>query len=117
MGSDRLNILVYPHDMAMGGSQLNAIELAAAVRDLGHTVAVVGDDGPLVRMVRDLGLRHVPIPASRRRPSPSVARGLRRLVRDEGVDVVHGYEWPPGLEAAAAVFPLRRSAAVCTVMS
>jgi glycosyltransferase involved in cell wall biosynthesis len=117
MGRDRLNILVYPHDMAMGGSQLNAIELAAAVRDLGHTVAVVGDDGPLVRLVRDLDLRHVPVPASRRRPSPSVARDLRRLVRAERVDIVHGYEWPPGLEAVAAVFPRGRAAAVCTVMS
>jgi glycosyltransferase involved in cell wall biosynthesis len=117
MGRDRLRVLVYPHDMAMGGSQLNAIELAAAVRDLGHSVAVVGDDGPLVRLVQELGLRHIPVPGSRRRPSPAVARKLRRLVRDEGIDIVHGYEWPPGLEAAAAVFPLRRAAAVCTVMS
>ena len=117
MSRDRLRILVYPHDMAMGGSQLNAIELAAAVRDLGHTVAVVGDDGPLVRLVHDLGLRHIPVPAARRRPSPAVARDLRRLVRAEGVDIVHGYEWPPGLEAYAAVSPLHRSAAVCTVMS
>ena len=45
MGRDRLKVLVYPHDMAMGGSQLNAIELAAAVGELGHSVAVVGDDG------------------------------------------------------------------------
>lgn len=117
MGRDRLNILVYPHDMAMGGSQLNAIELAAATADLGHRVAVVGDDGPLVRMVRDLGLRHIPVPADRRRPSAGVVRDLRRLVRAEGIDIVHGYEWPPGLEAAAAVFPLGRAAAVCTVMS
>ncbi|MEV4342924.1 glycosyltransferase family 4 protein [Actinoplanes sp. NPDC049596] len=117
MGLDRMNILVYPHDMAMGGSQLNAIELAAATRDLGHRVAVVGDDGPLVRLVRDLGLRHIPVPAGRRRPSPAVTRRLRRLVRAEGVDIVHGYEWPPGLEAAAAAFPLGRAAAVCTVMS
>jgi len=117
MGQDRLKILVYPHDMAMGGSQLNAIELAAAVAELGHDVAVVGDDGPLVRMVRDLDLRHIPVPGNRRRPSPAVARDLRRLVRAEGIDIVHGYEWPPGLEAAAAVFPAGRAAAVCTVMS
>jgi glycosyltransferase involved in cell wall biosynthesis len=117
MGRDRLKVLVYPHDMAMGGSQLNAIELAAAVGELGHSVAVVGDDGPLVQLVRELGLRHIPIPGSRRRPSPAVARDLRRLVRAEGIDIVHGYEWPPGLEAAAAVFPLSRAAAVCTVMS
>jgi glycosyltransferase involved in cell wall biosynthesis len=117
MGRDRLKVLVYPHDMAMGGSQLNAIELAAAVRDLGHSVSVVGDDGPLLRLVHDFGLRHIPVPAGRRRPSPSVARDLRRLVVEESVDIVHGYEWPPALEATAAVFGSRRSAAICTVMS
>jgi glycosyltransferase involved in cell wall biosynthesis len=117
MGRGPLKVLVYPHDMAMGGSQLNAIELAAAVRDLGHTVMIVGDDGPLVQLVRELGLPHIPLPASRRRPSPAVARILRRLIHDEGADIVHGYEWPPALEAAAAVFPLRRAAAVGTVMS
>jgi glycosyltransferase involved in cell wall biosynthesis len=59
----------------------------------------------------------VALPAGRRRPSPAVAGQLRRLVRERGVDVVHGYEWPPALEAAAAVYPSGRAAAVCTVMS
>jgi glycosyltransferase involved in cell wall biosynthesis len=38
-------------------------------------------------------------------------------VRERGFDIVHGYEWPPALEAAAAVFPSGRAAAVCTIMS
>jgi glycosyltransferase involved in cell wall biosynthesis len=117
MGRDRLNVLVYPHDMAMGGSQLNAIELAGAVRDLGHSVTIVGDDGPLVQLVHDLGLRHVPIPPGRRRPSLTVTRQLRGMIREEGIHIVHGYEWPPALEAAAATFVTRDAAAVCTVMS
>jgi glycosyltransferase involved in cell wall biosynthesis len=112
-----LNILVYPHAMEMGGSQLNAVELAGAVRDLGHDVTVVSDDGPLVQLVHDLGLPHVSLPAQRRRPSLAVARQLRHLVRDRRIDIIHGYEWPPGLEVAAAVFPSARTAAVCTVMS
>jgi glycosyltransferase involved in cell wall biosynthesis len=112
-----LRILVYPHAMHVGGSQLNAIELAAAVRDLGHDVTVIGDEGPLVDRVHALGLEHLPVPGKRRRPSPGVALRLRALIRRRGFDVVHGYEWPPGLEAAAACFPGGRSAAVCTVMS
>jgi glycosyltransferase involved in cell wall biosynthesis len=111
-----VKILVYPHAMEIGGSQLNAIELAGAVRDLGHEVAVVGEPGPLVELVTKLGLEHVPLPAERRRPSPSVARGLRALVRSREFDIVHGYEWPPALEAAAGTFGTR-GAAVCTVMS
>jgi glycosyltransferase involved in cell wall biosynthesis len=111
-----MKILVYPHAMEVGGSQLNAVELAGAVRDLGHRVTVVSEDGPLVERVRAMDLPHVEIPRDRRRPSASVARMLRRLVRTEGYDVVHGHEWPPGLEAAAAVTGTP-AAAVCTVMS
>jgi len=111
-----MKILVYPHAMEVGGSQLNAIELAGAVRDLGHRVTVVSEDGPLVERVRTMGLPHVAIPRGRRRPSASVARTLRRLVRAEAFDIVHGHEWPPGLEAAAAVAGTP-AAAVCTVMS
>jgi hypothetical protein len=33
-----MNIVVYPNAMSIGGSQLNAIELAAAVRKHGHNV-------------------------------------------------------------------------------
>ena len=112
-----LNILVYPHAMEVGGSQLNAIELAAAVRDRGHRVAVIGEDGPLVDRVHGLGLEHLPLPSRRRRPSPSVAAHLRTLIRGRGLQVVHGYEWPPALEAAAAAYANAGTAAVCTVMS
>jgi glycosyltransferase involved in cell wall biosynthesis len=117
MSPEPLRILVYPHDMAMGGSQLNAIDLAAAVRDLGHQVTVIGASGALVQRVRELELPYLAVPDWRRRPSLTVARQLRGLVRTQGFHIVHGYEWPPGLEAAASVFPSGRSAAVCTVMS
>ncbi|MEV0400024.1 glycosyltransferase [Actinoallomurus sp. NPDC050550] len=110
-----MKILVYPHAMEIGGSQLNAIELAAAVRDLGHEVAVIAEPGPLVERVSSLGLEHLPLDAGRRRPSPATVRLLRRLIAERGYDVVHGYEWPPGIEAFYAAG--RRAAAVCTVMS
>ncbi|WP_182883098.1 glycosyltransferase family 4 protein [Microbispora sp. H10949] len=112
-----MRILVYPHTMEVGGSQLNAIELAAAVRDLGHEVMLVSDPGPLVERVRAAGLEHVELDPARRRPDPPTIRMIRRLVAERGIDVVHGYEWPPGLEAYFATFGRSPAAAVCTVMS
>jgi glycosyltransferase involved in cell wall biosynthesis len=112
-----LRIAVYPHAMTIGGSQLNAVELAAAVQDLGHEVVVVGEPGPLAGRVRDLGLEHVPIPLHRPRPSLGVTAQLRGLVRRRGLEILHGYEWPPGLECAAAAYARPGTAAVCTVMS
>lgn len=112
-----LRVLVYPHAMDVGGSQINAIELGGAVRDLGHDVTVIGDDGPLVDMVHGLGLAHIPVPFRRRRPSPPLGLRIRAMVRRQNIDIVHGFEWPPGLEAAFAVYGRPGSAAVCTVMS
>jgi glycosyltransferase involved in cell wall biosynthesis len=112
-----LRVLVYPHAMEIGGSQLNAVELAGAVRDRGHEVVVFGEDGPLVDVVDQLGLPRITLPSGRRRPSSTTAGELRRLVRDRGLDILHGYEWPPGLETAAATYPYHTAAAVCTVMS
>lgn len=111
-----MRILVYPHSMEIGGSQLNAVELAGAVRDRGHEVVVLGEDGDLVEVVHRLGLEHVPLdPRATRRPSPYAVRQLAALVRDRRLDVLHGYEWPPGVETfLAARAP---AAAVCTVMS
>ncbi len=111
-----MKVLVYPHDLGMGGSQLNAVELGAAVRDLGHDVVVYGRPGVLAGRVAELGLELVVGVEPGRRPSPRVATELRGLVADRGLDVVHGYEWPPILEARLAVRG-RSAVAVGTVMS
>ncbi|MFQ4147833.1 glycosyltransferase family 4 protein [Arthrobacter sp. LAPM80] len=112
-----MKILVYPHDMAIGGSQLNAIELAAAVQKLGHDVVVYGQPGPLVERVKDLGLDFISSPAVHRRPTPGVATHLRRTVKELGIDVVHAYEWPPALEAVLACSGRSGAVATATVMS
>ncbi|MEV1333403.1 glycosyltransferase [Micromonospora costi] len=113
-----LRVAVYPHAMHIGGSQLNAVELAGALAERGHEVVVVGEPGPLVQRVLAMGLEHVPVAADRHRPSPVVAARLRQLSRRRGLDVLHGYEWPPALEAAAAsAAPGTPAVAVCTVMS
>ncbi|WP_298459575.1 glycosyltransferase family 4 protein [uncultured Cellulomonas sp.] len=103
--------------MELGGSQLNAVELAGAVRDRGHEVAVYADEGVLVDELHSRGLRYEPAVRSRMRPGPARAVGLARLARAVRADVVHGYEWPPALEAWAATATAPRTAAVVTVMS
>jgi glycosyltransferase involved in cell wall biosynthesis len=112
-----LRVVVYPHSMELGGSQLNAIELAAAVRDRGHEVWVYAEEGALVARVRELGLRYVEAAAVGPRPSPVIARELGRLVRAAHADIVHGYEWPPALEAFASTALRGTAAPVVTVMS
>jgi glycosyltransferase involved in cell wall biosynthesis len=103
--------------MEIGGSQLNAVQLAGAVRDRGHEVIIISEPGPLVERVRNTGLEHLQIPAHRRRPSPKVIGMLVRVVRERRIDVVHGYEWPPVLEAFFGLRLRHRTPVVGTVMS
>lgn len=112
-----MRILVYPHSMEMGGSQLNAVELAGAIRDRGHAVGVFGPDGPLVDAVHSRGLSHVVAPVPRVRPSPAVMRRLSDVVHVGRYDLVHAYEWPPAMEAVYGPFMRFGTPAVCTVMS
>lgn len=111
-----MKILVYPHAMGIGGSQMNAVELAIAMRDRGHDVAVISESGPMVERVRAAGIEHFEIAQERSRPSLAVVRRLRGLVALRGLDVVHGYEWPPGVEAYFSTLA-GPAACVCTVMS
>ncbi|MGR0159872.1 glycosyltransferase [Paenarthrobacter nitroguajacolicus] len=112
-----MRVLVYPHDLRMGGSQLNAIELGAAMQQMGHTVILFGQPGPLVGRARELGLEFVAAPLPGKRPSPTVIGALVRTIRERRIDIVHGYEWPPALECLAAAKLVRGTTAVATVMS
>ncbi len=106
-----------PHSMEIGGSQTNAIELAAACRDRGHEVVVYADPGPLSDRVHELGLELLPRRRARIRPGVETALDLRRLVVERGFELLHGYEWPPILEGYAAARLTPRAVAVGTVMS
>lgn len=112
-----MKILVYPHDLGMGGSQTNAIELAGELVRLGVECTVFGRPGTLNARIEELGLPFIESVDPGRRPSPGVVRQLRDLVEKGGFDLVHGYEWPPTLEAALAVRGLPGTAVVSTVMS
>jgi glycosyltransferase involved in cell wall biosynthesis len=96
-----MRILVYPHVMEIGGSQINAVQLAGAVRDLGHEVIVLSEPGPVVDRVLDLGLEHIEIPmhAVHGLPSAYVRSKLLRLVRERRIDLIHGHESVPIIEA------------------
>jgi glycosyltransferase involved in cell wall biosynthesis len=112
-----MKVLVYPHDLGMGGSQTNAIELAGELVRLGVECTVFGQPGTLNARIDELGLPFVESVDPAHRPSPGVVRQLRDLVEKDGFDVVHGYEWPPTLEAVLAMRGLPGTAVVSTVMS
>ena len=95
-----MRILVCPPTLGIGGSQRNAIDLGAAVRDRGHDVTILAPSGPMEEVAGAHGLEVVHLALhGRSRPAVVAMRAMRNLVRRQGVDVVHAYESAPGLEA------------------
>ena len=75
-----MKVLFYPHSMEVGGSQLNALQLAGAIRERGHEVILLSETGPLVERGERLALEHIEIQQRRERPSAKVIRTIGRLV-------------------------------------
>lgn len=111
-----MRIIVCPHELAMGGSQINAIELAAAMNDRGHEVVVFAPDGVLAEKVAAIGLERVSAPRGTRL-SLAWTRRLIRLAKDRKTDLVHTYEWAPSLGAAYGLRSLPGTAQVMTILS
>jgi hypothetical protein len=96
-----LRILIVTHDMTIGGSQRNAVDLACGVRDLGHDVVVSGPDGPLTEVLRERGVPLRVLDGDLpHRPLVGALPGYRRLLnltRSISPDLVHSYELTPSL--------------------
>ncbi|MCR2823921.1 glycosyltransferase family 4 protein [Microbacterium sp. zg.Y909] len=120
-GADRvaqhLRVLVCPHELIVGGSQINAIDLAARMRDRGHTVRIYAPPGPLVQRIEGHGLPYRAAP-------PHKARALRvralfalaREIHRFAPDIVHTYESSPAI-ASAAVSSISTHRSVATMLS
>lgn len=75
----------------VGGGQTNVRNLLEGLREVGVTAELAcRDGGPLVAWVRALGVPVHPVPFDKRfRPGP--ARALARIVRERGIELVHGH--------------------------
>lgn len=112
-----MRLLVYPHDLQIGGSQINAIDLAAAAAEAGHEVHVYGIPGPLVDLVDQRGLHFAPAHALRNRPAPTRVAQLASLARTLRLDLIHSYEWPPCLDAWLGAGLVHGVPVLCSVLS
>lgn len=69
--------------------------LALALQEAGHEVLLVSPPGRYGERLQALGLRWLPAPMERRSLNPlrelALVQWLRRLVREEAVDLVHGF--------------------------
>lgn len=116
MTARNLRLIVCPHELEMGGSQLTAIELAALAQARGHQVIIFAPPGPLSTQVANLGLQHVVSP-----PANVLSRqwmkALIKLSLSWNADLVHTYEWAPSLAASFSRFLCRDFQLAMTTLS
>lgn len=100
-----MKVLVYAHRLEVGGTQTNAIELSAALRD-NHEIDTVffATPGPMTKLIEDKRLRFVEAPDAYIHPSFARMNSLRNLVRAEKPDVIHVWDWWQYLDALYAVY-------------
>lgn len=100
-----MKILVSLREMVMGGVQVNAIDLAEALRDQhGCEIVILGIPGPMVAYAERKGLRCLPAPAAPRMVSLAGMQALRQAVRNERPDVVQTWDVSKCLEAYYSVY-------------
>lgn len=95
-----MKVIVFAHQLEIGGTQASAIELAAELRDAhAFDVVLFATPGPAVALAREKQLPYVPAPDAFVHPSPARVRALRHLVSKERPDVIHAWDWWQCLDA------------------
>jgi glycosyltransferase involved in cell wall biosynthesis len=90
---ESMKLFIFAHKLDVGGSQVNAIDLAVALRDWhGHEVVMFATPGPLVKLVEERGIRYLEAPEADSHPSLTMVRALRRAVRQERPDLLHVWD-------------------------
>lgn len=113
-----MKLLVFAHQLEIGGTQTNAIDLAAALRDRhGFDVVLFATPGPAVSIIEQKRLRYVAAPDGLVHPSPARVRALRDVVRSERPDVIHAWDWWQCLDAYYVEHLLRRIPLVVSDMN
>lgn len=97
-----MKILIFAYDLVVAGVTVNAIELAAALRDRhGHDVTLFAAPGPMLGLVEQHRLKYIPAPSAFLHTHPSVhrVRALRDVVRAERPDIIHAWDWAQCIDA------------------
>lgn len=100
----RPTILQIVPELDTGGAELSAVEIAGAVVRAGGRALVLTEGGRLAGRVTEAGGELVDFPAATKNPAKiwRNGRAIARLVRSEGVDLIHARSRAPAWSAKFA---------------
>lgn len=104
-----MKVVLFLHQLDIGGTSVNAIELASALRDShGFDVVLFSTPGPMTKYAEERRLRFRAAPFAVATPSPKRISALRQVVKQEAPDLVYAWESWPCLDAFYGVhLPMR----------
>lgn len=97
----RPTVLQIVPELHTGGAERTAVDVAARLVDEGWRAIVLSDGGRLVDELTATGAEHVDFPARSKNPLKlrANATAIARMVRNEGVDIIHARSRAPAWSA------------------
>ena len=88
-----MKILMVTMAMNIGGAETHILELCRELNRRGHDVTLASFGGVYADELVSLGVKHVRLPLHTKNPAAVMTayRGLERLIRDGGFDLVHAH--------------------------
>lgn len=88
-----MKILMTLMGLNIGGAETHVVELSLALKKMGHDIVVSSVGGVFQSDLEAAGIRHVALPLHSKLPVSVVKSyfGLKKLIRQEGFDIVHGH--------------------------
>jgi glycosyltransferase involved in cell wall biosynthesis len=104
LAEKRPTILQIIPELDTGGAELSAIEIADAIVRAGGRALVLSEGGRLAPRITAQGGEFVPFAAATKNPAHILwnAHAIRRMIRDEAVDLVHARSRAPAWSARIA---------------
>lgn len=94
----RKKVLLAVMSLDIGGVETHIVELAAGLLERGLVPIIASNGGRYVKELERMGIKHYKVPLHNKNPMNMLRsyRMLKKIIRDERVDVVHAHARIPG---------------------
>ncbi|MBE7042308.1 MAG: glycosyltransferase family 4 protein [Ruminococcaceae bacterium] len=101
MGKLPCNLLMAQMSMDIGGAETHIMELSLALQQRGYRVIIASNGGAFVPELEAAGIVHYQVPLHNKKPSNMLKsyRMLRKIIKNEKIDLVHAHARIPGFIA------------------
>jgi glycosyltransferase involved in cell wall biosynthesis len=84
----RLKLLYFVDSLGLGGANQTTVTVAREMKRIGHEVWFASESGPLLELLEQSGITHIPVRTAVRHPSAAAVRTISRAIRESGVDLL-----------------------------